>query len=171
MPRPGISFFPRITSVIAMTGQYETEVSDASGTLLLDVVNRTWSDKLLGLLEIDKALLPGLHESQEVSATLSKEGAAALGLNPGVPVVGGGGDQAAGRGRQRNRHGRRRQSRLLWHQRRCFRPTGDQLRSRPAGGRFTPCVTPSRANAVHLRLHAFGLAEASQWLRNQLGRK
>ncbi|MDB5173079.1 MAG: xylulokinase, partial [Phycisphaerales bacterium] len=61
-----------------------------------DVVNRTWSDKLLGLLEIDKALLPRLHESPEVTGTLSREGAAALGLPVGVPVVGGAGDQAAG---------------------------------------------------------------------------
>lgn len=38
-----------------MTGEYATEVSDASGTLLLDVVNRKWSDTLLGLLEIDRA--------------------------------------------------------------------------------------------------------------------
>src|SRR6185312_4863858 len=45
-----------------MTGDYATEVSDASGTLLLDVVNRIWSDRLLGLLEIDKSLLPRLHE-------------------------------------------------------------------------------------------------------------
>src|SRR6202012_5473398 len=63
-----------------MTGEYATEVSDASGTLLLDVVNRTWSDKLLGLLQIDKALMPRLHESPEVTGTLHAEGAAALGL-------------------------------------------------------------------------------------------
>src|SRR5580765_5319973 len=79
-----------------MTGEYATEVSDASGTLLLDVVNRTWSDKLLGLLEIDKALLPRLHESPEVTGSLHKEAARALGLRAGIPVVGGGGDQAAG---------------------------------------------------------------------------
>src|SRR6059058_4021768 len=53
-----------------MTGEYATEVSDASGTLLLDVVNRAWSDKLLSLLQIDKALMPRLHESYEVSAKL-----------------------------------------------------------------------------------------------------
>ncbi|HWE96957.1 MAG TPA: xylulokinase [Tepidisphaeraceae bacterium] len=79
-----------------MTHEYATEVSDASGTLLLDVVNRAWSDKLLGLLEIDRALLPRLHESPEITGVLSKEGAAALGLKEGVPVVGGAGDQAAG---------------------------------------------------------------------------
>jgi xylulokinase len=79
-----------------MTGQYATEVSDASGTLLLDVVNRTWSARLLELLRIDKALLPRLYESQEVSGELTPAGAAALGLRAGTPVVGGGGDQAAG---------------------------------------------------------------------------
>jgi xylulokinase len=79
-----------------MTGEYATEVSDASGTLLLDVVNRKWSDELLGLLEIDKALLPRLHESFEVTGTLSAAAAASLGLAAGTPVVGGGGDQAAG---------------------------------------------------------------------------
>src|SRR5204862_7566418 len=78
------------------TGEYATEVSDASGTLLLDVVNRTWSDKLLGLLEIDKSLMPRMHESQEVTGTLNAQGAGSLGLRAGIPVVGGGGDQAAG---------------------------------------------------------------------------
>src|SRR6478752_5029434 len=58
-----------------MSGEYATEVSDASGTLLLDVVSRTWSDKLLGLLQIDKALLPRLHESPEVTGTLHEAGA------------------------------------------------------------------------------------------------
>src|SRR6185503_9594792 len=71
-----------------MTGEYATEVSDASGTLLLNVVSRTWSDKLLGLLQIDKALLPRLHESPEVTGTLHEAGAAALGLRAGTPVVG-----------------------------------------------------------------------------------
>jgi xylulokinase len=79
-----------------MTGDYATEVSDASGTLLLDVVNRTWSDKLLGLLAIDKALLPALHESPDITGVLNAHGANSLGLRAGIPVVGGGGDQAAG---------------------------------------------------------------------------
>jgi xylulokinase len=79
-----------------MTGEYATEVSDASGMLLLDVANRTWSDRLLGLLEIDKSLLAKLHESPEVTGTLNREGAAALGLKEGTQVVGGAGDQAAG---------------------------------------------------------------------------
>jgi xylulokinase len=79
-----------------LTGEYATEVSDASGTLLLDVVNRRWSDALLGLLEIDKGLLPRLHESPEVTGKLTAEAAKEMGLAAGTPVVGGGGDQAAG---------------------------------------------------------------------------
>jgi xylulokinase len=79
-----------------MTGEYATEVSDASGTLLLDVANRTWSNQLLQLLQIDRALLPSVHESQEVTGTLNAQGARSLGLAEGTPVVGGGGDQAAG---------------------------------------------------------------------------
>src|SRR5687767_11961936 len=79
-----------------MTGEYATEVSDASGTLLLDVVNRKWSDTLLSLLEIDRSLMPRLHESPQVTGALSREAAKALGLSEGIPVVGGGGDQAAG---------------------------------------------------------------------------
>ena len=79
-----------------MTGAFATEVSDASGTLLLDVPQRAWSDEILSALQIDKALLPDVHESPEVSATISKQAAEALGLAEGTPVVGGGGDQAAG---------------------------------------------------------------------------
>src|SRR4051812_10359864 len=79
-----------------MTGEYATEVSDASGMLLLDVVNRNWSDKLLSLLEIDKGLLGKLYESPEVTGTLHENGAHALGLRAGIPVVGGAGDNAAG---------------------------------------------------------------------------
>jgi xylulokinase len=79
-----------------MTGEYASEMSDASGTLLLDVKNRRWSDELLGLLEIDKSLMPRLHESPEVTGTLTKSASQALGLSPGIPVVGGAGDNAAG---------------------------------------------------------------------------
>ena len=79
-----------------LTGEYATEVSDASGTLLLDVANRAWSQKLLSLLQIDAGLLPSLHESTVVSGKLHAAAAKELGLPVGLPVVGGGGDQAAG---------------------------------------------------------------------------
>ena len=57
-----------------LTGTYATEVSDASGTLLLDVANRRWSRELLGKLEIDPALLPPCYESPEVSGKVSEPG-------------------------------------------------------------------------------------------------
>jgi xylulokinase len=79
-----------------LTGEFATEVSDASGTLLFDVNKRTWSEQMLSLLELDPALLPPVHESQVVSAQLSPAVAAHLSLAAGTPVVGGGGDQAAG---------------------------------------------------------------------------
>ncbi len=79
-----------------LTGEFATEVSDASGTLLLDVKKRRWSKRLLSLLEIDAELLPTVYESEDVTGTLNAEAARQLGLPVGVPVVGGGGDQAAG---------------------------------------------------------------------------
>ncbi len=79
-----------------LTGEFATEVSDASGTLLLDVKRRKWNRRLLGKLELDPALLPDVYESEDVSGTLSKAAAEQLGLPAGVPVVGGAGDQAAG---------------------------------------------------------------------------
>ena len=79
-----------------LTGEYATEVSDASGTLLLDVRNREWSKPLLEKLDISLSVLPKVYESEEVSGQLSDAAAKLLGLKKGVPVVGGGGDQAAG---------------------------------------------------------------------------
>lgn len=79
-----------------LSGEAATEVSDASGMLLLDVKKRTWSKELLSALDIDPGLLPELYESPEVTGKVTKEAAAATGLPEGTPVVGGGGDQAAG---------------------------------------------------------------------------
>ena len=79
-----------------LTGEAATEVSDASGTLLFDVTNRRWSRPMLDALELDPALLPAVYESPEVSGRVSAAAAAATGLPAGTPVVGGGGDQAAG---------------------------------------------------------------------------
>jgi len=80
---------------LKLTGELATEVSDASGTLLLNVVERCWHTGLLTKLQIDPALLPRCVESDEVTGKLSAEAAKALGIQPGVPVVGGAGDQAA----------------------------------------------------------------------------
>ena len=80
---------------LILTGEYATEVSDASGMQLLDIANRCWSDELLHLLQIDKDLLGKVHESCEVTGTLTREMADTLGLCEGTVVVGGAGDNAA----------------------------------------------------------------------------
>ncbi len=79
-----------------LSGTYATEVSDASGTLLLDVANRCWSRELLAKLDLDPALLPPCFESPDISSQVSALGASATGLAVGTPIVGGGGDQPAG---------------------------------------------------------------------------
>jgi xylulokinase len=81
---------------LLMTGEYATEVSDASGTLLIDVAKRKWSKPLLSKLDIDINCLPKVYESQEVSGVVTAECAKLMGVPAGTPVVGGGGDQAAG---------------------------------------------------------------------------
>ncbi len=78
-----------------LTGEYATEVSDASGMQLLDIGARAWSDEVLTKLEIDKSLLAPVFESIVVSGQVSASAAALTGLKPGTPVVGGAGDNAA----------------------------------------------------------------------------
>ncbi|MAE62184.1 MAG: xylulokinase [Planctomycetaceae bacterium] len=79
-----------------MTGEYATEVGDASGTSLLDPKMRAWNKTLIRKLDLDPALLPRCYESHEVSGQLTTRAADALGLKAGTPVVGGSGDQPAG---------------------------------------------------------------------------
>lgn len=75
-----------------LTGELATEVSDASGTGLFDVMRRVWASDLIETLDIDPSLLPACHESHEISGRVSATGAELFGLPVGVPVVGGGGD-------------------------------------------------------------------------------
>ena len=78
-----------------LTGDYATEVSDASGMQLLDVPNRCWSAEVLEKLEIDPALLAKVYESCEVTGHVSAKAAALTGLTQDTLVVGGAGDNAA----------------------------------------------------------------------------
>lgn len=75
-----------------LTGEYATEVSDASGTCMFDVKNRCWCNKLLSRLDISPGLLPRVYESSEVSGRVSAWAEEQTGLPRGLPVVGGGGD-------------------------------------------------------------------------------
>lgn len=79
-----------------LTGEYATEVSDASGMQLLDINKRNWSSEVLEKLEINKEFLAPVYESQVVTGEVSKKVAELTGLKEGTPVVGGAGDQAAG---------------------------------------------------------------------------
>ena len=79
-----------------LTGEFATEVSDASGMLLLDVARRNWSKPLLAKLELDLDLLAPCYESEEVTGRLTREVAELLGLSTDCVVVGGAGDCAAG---------------------------------------------------------------------------
>jgi xylulokinase len=78
-----------------LTGEFATDVSDASGTLLFDVTHRRWSSEMLEALEIDPHILPRSFESPEVTGEITREVAVLTGLNAGTPVVAGAGDQAA----------------------------------------------------------------------------
>jgi len=78
-----------------LTGEYASEVSDASGTALFDVVNRRWSFEMVDGLGLDRAILPVCRESSEVTGAITAEVAELTGLSAGTPVVGGAGDQAA----------------------------------------------------------------------------
>jgi len=79
-----------------LTGEYATEVSDASGMLLLDVAKRKWSKRLLSALELDIDLFGKCYESEDVTGTLTSKAAELLGLTTDCVVVGGAGDCAAG---------------------------------------------------------------------------
>ncbi len=79
-----------------LTDSFATEVSDASGTGWLDLQKRQWSEELLDILALPQKWLPRVYESHEVSGYLTVAAAAETGLLAGTPVVGGGGDQAAG---------------------------------------------------------------------------
>ncbi len=92
--------FSRIRSVLLpkdyirfrLSGVKATEVSDASGVGLLDVPTRNWSPEMLEKLGIDSAWLPPVSESDTVTAHTKGSGS----LAAGIPICGGGGDQAAG---------------------------------------------------------------------------
>lgn len=79
-----------------LTGARTTDVADASGTLMLDVVSRRWSAEMLKASDLPAEILPEVFESPEITGRVTKAGARASGLREGTPVVAGGGDQSAG---------------------------------------------------------------------------
>jgi xylulokinase len=80
---------------LCMTGDHATDLSDASGTLWVDVGGRRWSERMIEACGLPPGAMPELHEGTEVTGQLRAEVARSWGCGP-VPVVAGGGDNAAG---------------------------------------------------------------------------
>ncbi len=78
-----------------LSGAYVSDMSDASGTLWLDVAQRKWHGGLLQACQLGTEHMPGLVEGSAVSAALCADVAATLGLPAGIPIAGGAGDNAA----------------------------------------------------------------------------
>ena len=78
-----------------LSGNFSTDYSDASGMLLLDVKNKKWSKEMIDICGISEDMLPKLYESYEVVGAIKPELAKELGLNEGIKIVAGAGDNAA----------------------------------------------------------------------------
>jgi len=147
-----------------LTGELATEVSDASGTAVFDVVHRRWSAPMMDALALDRAIWPHVFESSQITGVVSAQAAQLTGLAAGTPVVGGGGDQAAsavGNGIV--------QTGIVS----CTLGTSgvvfahmDQVAYDPRGRVHTFC------HAVPDKWHVMGVTQSAglslQWLRNQL---
>ena len=86
---------PKDYLLYRLTGNHATDLSDAAGTLLLDVKNRDWSKRMLDICGISRAQLPKLYESYRVVGTVKEEVSAELGLSKDCKIVAGAGDNAA----------------------------------------------------------------------------
>ncbi|MBQ9015209.1 MAG: xylulokinase [Firmicutes bacterium] len=86
---------PKDYLLYRFTGVHATDYSDASGTLLLDVPRKSWSEPMLEICGIRADVLPKLHESWETAGTLREDAAGATGLAAGTRVVTGAADNAA----------------------------------------------------------------------------
>ena len=78
-----------------MTGDFASDMSDSAGTLWLDVEKRQWSEKMLTATDLTVEQMPALFEGTEITGYLTKDIAEQWGVNQ-VPVIAGGGDNAAG---------------------------------------------------------------------------
>ena len=150
---------------LLLTGDHVSDLSDASGTLWLDVRRREWSDELLALTGLTRAHMPRLVEGSAVSGRLRPDVAQSLGLRPGTVVAGGGGDNAAsavGMG--------------------AVEPGQGFLSLGTSGVLFvvTPTYQPNAAGATHAFCHAvpgrwhqmsvmLAAASALQWVAKLLG--
>lgn len=78
-----------------LIGGFAMDKADGSGTILFDLKQRNWSADVLSTLDIPRHWLPPTYEGPEITGVVSQTAAREIGLPSGIPVVGGGGDQAA----------------------------------------------------------------------------
>ncbi len=78
-----------------LTGEHAVDRAGGSGTLLFDLEHRDWSDEIIESLDLPRDWFPQTFEGTDVTGYLTDEAASFTGLRPGIPVVGGAGDQAA----------------------------------------------------------------------------
>src|SRR5512141_609219 len=78
-----------------LTGEYAMDKADGAGTVLFDLKSRDWSDEVLAALEIPPTWMPKTFEGPECTGFITDEAASLTGLKAGIPVMAGGGDQAA----------------------------------------------------------------------------
>jgi xylulokinase len=150
---------------LMLTGEHVSDLSDASGTLWLDVGRRDWSEELLALTGLTRAHMPRLVEGSQAGGQLRADVAQRLGLPVGTVVAGGGGDNAAsavGMG--------------------AVQPGQGFLSLGTSGVLFvvTPDFQPNAASATHAFCHAvpqrwhqmsvmLSAASALQWVADLLG--
>ncbi|MCD4753826.1 MAG: xylulokinase [Anaerolineaceae bacterium] len=79
-----------------LTNVYASDRAGGSGTVLFNIKDRDWSSDIIKSLDIPESWLPKTYEGTEITGFISDEAAEITGLKAGIPVVGGGGDQAAG---------------------------------------------------------------------------
>ncbi|MBV8174650.1 MAG: xylulokinase, partial [Verrucomicrobia bacterium] len=78
-----------------ITGELETDESDASATGIFDVEKRVWADEVITRLQLPRSIFPKTRKSSDLVGRLTKEAAMELGLAPGIPVSAGSADQPA----------------------------------------------------------------------------
>ncbi|WBF45398.1 xylulokinase [Serratia rubidaea] len=78
-----------------LCGVFASDMSDAAGTLWLDVARRDWSDEMLAACGLTRGQMPALFEGSRLTGRLHAELAQRWGM-PQAPVAAGGGDNAAG---------------------------------------------------------------------------
>ena len=152
---------------LRLSGEYAIDVADASGTLMLDVAQRRWSQEVIDAAGIDSRTLPRVFESPDICAHVSARASSETGLVANTPIVAGAGDQAAGAvGMGITRPGA--VSVTIGTSGVVFAAT-DRPALDPKGRLHTFC------HAIPDRWHVMGVTQAAglslHWMREQLGLK